>query len=68
MAYNKNFRGGISIATGDINNDGKAEIITGAGPGGGPHIRIFSSKGKIINAFFAYKQDFIKGVNVIACY
>ena len=33
MAYDPNFRGGVTVATGDINGDGRADVITGAGPG-----------------------------------
>ncbi|TSC96056.1 MAG: Peptidase S8 and S53, subtilisin, kexin, sedolisin [Parcubacteria group bacterium Athens1014_10] len=29
FAYDKNFRGGVNVAVGDIDGDGKAEIITG---------------------------------------
>jgi hypothetical protein len=39
------FRGSISVAIGDINGDGLRELITGAGPGGGPHVRIFKTDG-----------------------
>src|SRR5262249_57247349 len=42
FAYTPTFLGGVNVAAGDLNGDGKAEIVTGAGPGGGPHVRIFS--------------------------
>jgi len=65
FAYNKNFRGGVQVAIGDLNGDGWKEIIAGAGNGGGPHIRIFSSDGRLINpGFFAYDPAFRGGVNV----
>ena len=64
FAYNKNFRGGVNVASGDINGDGVDEIITGAGVGGGPQVRIFDSGGKVLSQFFAYNKNFRGGVNV----
>lgn len=34
---------GIRVAAGDVTGDGRAEIITGAGPGDGSTVRIFSA-------------------------
>lgn len=48
FAYSSRFHGGVNIATGDINGDGKDEIITGAGPGGGAHVRAFTAYGVAI--------------------
>ncbi|PLX20981.1 hypothetical protein C0584_04325 [Candidatus Parcubacteria bacterium] len=66
FAYNPFFRGGVNIAVADINNDGVDEIIAGAGPGGGPHVRIFNQKGEVLGQFFAYNQSFRGGVYVSA--
>ena len=64
LSYGENFRGGVNVTTGDIDGDGKDEIITGAGPGGGPHVRLFDSGGKVLGQFFAYNKNFRGGVNV----
>ncbi len=63
-AYNENFSGGMKVAAGDINNDGLAEIITGAGQGGTPHVRVFNKKGSILGSFYAFESEFSGGVNV----
>jgi hypothetical protein len=60
------FRGGVNVAAADINGDGLAEIITGAGAGGGPHVRYFNHRGEFINHFFAYDKDLRTGVQVAA--
>ncbi len=64
FAYPEAFRGGVNVAAADLDGDGKAEIITGAGPGGTPHVRIFKANGTAINSFFAYALTFKGGVNV----
>jgi subtilisin family serine protease len=64
FAYNKNFRAGVQVGAGDINKDGRDEIITGAGAGGGPHVRVFGSDGSVINSLYGFDKDFTGGVNV----
>jgi hypothetical protein len=67
FAYSANFLGGVFVAAGDVNGDGKADIITGAGPGGGPHVRIFDgSSNQVLNGFFAFGSSFQGGVRVAA--
>ena len=64
FAYDKNFRGGVNVAVGDIDGDGTDEIIAGAGKGGGPHVRIFRTDGTLVTSFFAYDKNLRGGVNV----
>ena len=64
MAYDPRFSGGIDVASGDVDGDGIDEIITGAGAGGGPHVRAFKSSGTIVADFMAYDPGFTGGVNV----
>ncbi|MCG2692564.1 S8 family serine peptidase [Candidatus Parcubacteria bacterium] len=64
FAYDERFRGGVNVACGDLDGDGRDEIVTGAGIGGGPHVRIFNGDGQLVNHFFAYSENFRGGVNV----
>lgn len=65
FAYDVRFRGGVYIATGDLNNDGFSDIITGAGELGAPHVRAFSGKdGTVLADFFAYDPALRTGVTV----
>ena len=65
FAYDQNFRGGVNVACGDLNGDGRNEIITGAGPGGGPHVRVFDRFGNFTGmGFFPFDQSFRGGVVV----
>lgn len=65
FAYVLSFHGGVNVAVADLNKDKKDEIITGAGSGGGPHVRIFDASGKIIDkGFFAFDKNKRNGVRV----
>jgi hypothetical protein len=65
QAYNPAFGGGIFVAAGDVNGDGRADFVTGADAGGGPHVRIFDAVTRQeIRSFFAYGFTFTGGVRV----
>jgi len=64
FAYDASFSGGVYVAAGDVNGDGISEIITGAGEGGGPHVRVFTANGVLVREFFAYDASFTGGVRV----
>jgi hypothetical protein len=67
LAYDGAFRGGVSVAAGDFNGDGVADIVTGAGAGGGPHVEVFDgSTVTVIRSFLAYDGAFRGSVSVAA--
>lgn len=66
FAYAKTFRGGVNVSVYDLNGDGRAEIITGPGMGGGPDVKIFAHNGNLINRFFAFDKNFRGGVSIAA--
>jgi RHS repeat-associated protein len=65
FAYAPQFAGGVYVASGDVNGDSQADIITGAGAGGGPHVRVIDGgDGSELHSFFAYDPAFTGGVRV----
>ena len=65
FAFSSSFTGGVDVAGGDFNADGFADIVVGAGPGGGPQVNIFDGRtGNVLTQFFAYDQSFRGGVTV----
>jgi hypothetical protein len=77
FAFEDKFRGGVRVAAADVNGDGKDDLVTTAGPGGGPHVRVWDVNPPnplalylydhaVIDEFFAYDADFHGGVYVAA--
>ena len=67
FAYGPSFTGGVSVASADLDRDGFADVITGAGAGGGPHVRVISGRtGGDLASFFAFAPAFTGGVFVAA--
>lgn len=65
LAYPATFKGGVRVAVGDVNGDGAADIVTGAGPGAGPHVKVFDGKtGAVIRSWMAYEASYSGGVSV----
>jgi len=71
QVYPSGFQGGVRVAACDFTGDGRAEVVSVAGPGGAPHVRImqFDASGNFagdLASFFAYDLGFVGGL-FIAC-
>jgi hypothetical protein len=68
-----NFRGGARAAVGDINHDGKGDLVVAAGFGGGPRIAVFdgttisnNAPVRLFGDFFAFEAKLRNGTFVAA--
>ncbi len=69
-AFDTSFRGGVSVALGEINGTGIPDVIVGAGPGGGPEVKVFNGAellaGQVVatDNFYAFESNFDGGVTL----
>jgi len=73
LAFEEGLRNGIFVAAGDLDGDGKAELIAGGGPGGGPRVSSFDGNSLVSGSpprrdvdFFAGDSNNRGGVRVTA--
>lgn len=66
LAYEKNYRGGVRVAVGDVTGDGVPEIVTAPGRGRSPLVKVFTAEGVELPQFRiqAYAANFTGGVYV----
>ncbi|HLD20595.1 MAG TPA: S8 family serine peptidase, partial [Patescibacteria group bacterium] len=66
FAYDSAFRGGVRLSVGNLSSWPGASIITAAGPGGGPHIRVYNGYAELIGTFFSDDENDRGGINSAA--
>ncbi len=65
FAFNKNFKGGVKVASGDADGDGISEVIASVGSGASSYVRVFDSSYLLLRLqFLAYDRSFYNGLNV----
>ncbi|MBX9583631.1 MAG: cadherin-like domain-containing protein, partial [Gemmataceae bacterium] len=62
--YDPRFRGGVRVGAGDLDRDGRAEVVTAAGPSGGPDIGVFDAAGNQLARFFGFDPAYRGGAFV----
>lgn len=67
-AYDPSFTLGAFVAAGDVNGDGKADIVTGPDAGGASNVKVFdgSNPSNLLASFFAFTPSFVGGTRVAA--
>ncbi len=60
FAFEPGLRNGAYVAAADLNGDGLAEVIAGAGPGGGPRVTAFDGR-TLVAGGLAAVADFFAG-------
>src|SRR5262249_54437009 len=64
-AYGPDYAGGLDVAAGDVNGDGRADIVTGLAEGGGNQVKVFSGKDDaLLLSFEPFGASFTGGTTV----
>jgi hypothetical protein len=68
LAYDPSFSGGVRVAVQNIAGNGALDIVTAAGPGGGPVVHAYQGLGlTLLDDYYAYDPRFMDGVFVGGC-
>ena len=51
VPFDEGYLGGVRVAAGDLNGDGKDEILVGSGVGTDASVRVYDSSGQVISTF-----------------
>ena len=64
-AFAPGYLGGVNLSAGDLDCDGRDEVIAAAGPGAPPNVVLFQgATGLTLYSFYAYAPQYLGGVMV----
>jgi len=61
MAFEASFTGGVFVSAGDLDGDGRAEIVVSPDQSGGPRVVVFSSRGRLLASFLGIDDENFRG-------
>jgi subtilisin family serine protease len=64
FADDQKSRGGLTVAIGDVDNNGQNELVVGLGSGRQPLVKIYSNQLKLQGVFSVFPKNYSGGVNV----
>lgn len=64
FVHDKDYRGGISFARGNLFNPYQNDLVVGLGADAKPIIKVMNENGDLLLDFLAYSENYNKGVNV----
>ncbi len=64
FVFNKTTQAGVNVAAGDIDNDGKGDIVVAPHLGYKPIIEVYDGNGKLKDSFTAFESAYSGGVRV----
>lgn len=64
FAFNRDYKGGISVAGVDTDGDGTKEIVVGVGDNATPFVKVYNIHEQSLKEFFVFPSSFLGGVNL----
>jgi hypothetical protein len=59
------FAGAVPVGAVDADGNGHEELLTGVGPGAGPHVKLFDGQSlALLDSFYAFDPSFTGGIFV----
>ena len=64
FAFNRDYKGGVSVSGVDTDGDGTKELIIGVGDNATPFVKVYNIAEEILKEFFVFPHSFLGGVHL----